>query len=55
MAPGKKVLKVRANAKKFVFKYQSSASSESKPNGKYYPAEDVVVKKGASPVRNAPK
>ena len=54
MARGKKVLKLRAQAKKFTFKYEGVGLSEGVV-GKYYPAEDVVSKKGAAPVRNAPK
>eukprot|EP01039_Chlorochromonas_danica_P007489 gene7486-8280_t len=54
MARGKKVLKIRAQAKKFTFKYQDNKAPEG-VTGKYYPAEDVVVKKGPTPVRNAPK
>ena len=53
MARGKKVLKLRAAAKKFTFKYEGTAQPKGVV-GKWYPAEDVVAKKGAVPVRNAP-
>merc|ERR1719473_2029566 len=51
---GKKVLKQRAAKAKFTFKYESP-SAEVKQQGKYYPADDIVTKKGPTPVRNAPK
>ena len=54
MARTKKVLKLRAQAKKFSFKYAGNTQPEG-AKGKYYPADDIVVKKGPSPVRNAPK
>lgn len=41
--------------KKFAFKYELNRASTSGVKGKYYPAEDVVFKKGPTPVRNAPK
>ena len=40
--------------KKFHFAYEGSGVSAGVV-GKYYPAEDVVVKKGTAPVRNPPK
>eukprot|EP01036_Dinobryon_divergens_P037309 gene37309-48784_t len=54
MARGRKVLKLRAAAKKFAFKYEGVAQPAGVV-GKYYPADDVVLKKGPTPVRNAPK
>jgi hypothetical protein len=54
MARGKKVLKQRAQAKKFSFKYASTEAVKGAV-GRYYPADDVVTKKGPTPVRNAPK
>ena len=39
---------------KFTFKYETTSQPAGKV-GKYYPADDVVAKKGALPVRNAPK
>ena len=39
---------------KFTFKYQGAGVPEGQ-KGKYYPAEDVVPKKGPMPVRNPPK
>jgi hypothetical protein len=54
MAIGKKVLKQRAAAKKFTFKYENTALPKGVV-GKYYPGEDVVYTKGPAPVRNAPK
>mmetsp|Transcript_31532 Transcript_31532/g.23391 ORF Transcript_31532/g.23391 Transcript_31532/m.23391 type:complete len:190 (+) Transcript_31532:33-602(+) len=50
-----KVLKNRAQAKKFTFKYQVNTSSVEGQKGRYYPADDVVVKKGPAPVRNPTK
>ena len=50
---GGKVNKSRRNAK-FSFRYPGGERLEG-AKGKYYPAEDVVVKKGPAPVRNAPK
>jgi len=49
-----KVLKLRAQAKKFAFKYEGVATPKG-VEGKYYPADDVVLPKGPKPVRNAPK
>lgn len=40
---------------KFTFKYQGKTQAAEGVSGKYYPAEDVATKKGAAPVRNAPK
>eukprot|EP00286_Rhodomonas_abbreviata_P003404 CAMPEP_0181347260 /NCGR_PEP_ID=MMETSP1101-20121128/33787_1 /TAXON_ID=46948 /ORGANISM="Rhodomonas abbreviata, Strain Caron Lab Isolate" /LENGTH=204 /DNA_ID=CAMNT_0023459469 /DNA_START=32 /DNA_END=646 /DNA_ORIENTATION=+ len=54
MARGQKVLKLRAAAKKITLKYETTAAVEGAV-GKYYPADDVVAKKGPTPVRNAPK
>mmetsp|Transcript_104475 Transcript_104475/g.294443 ORF Transcript_104475/g.294443 Transcript_104475/m.294443 type:complete len:191 (+) Transcript_104475:32-604(+) len=54
MPVGKKVMKARAAAKKYSFKYETTEVPEIK-TGKYYPAEDVPTKKGPKPVRNAPK
>ena len=54
MAVGRKVLKARAAKPKFNFKYAGTAPVEGAV-GKYYPAEDVVLKKGPTPVRNPPK
>ena len=54
MARGKKVLKIRAAAKKFTFKYETTVQPKG-VKGKYYPADDTEDKKGACPVRNAPK
>eukprot|EP01038_Epipyxis_sp_PR26KG_P009868 gene9868-13275_t len=54
MAKGKKVLKLRAQAKKFTFKYATTIADEG-VKGRYYPADDVITKKGPSPVRNPPK
>eukprot|EP01006_Ploeotia_vitrea_P016977 TRINITY_DN47935_c0_g1_i1.p1 TRINITY_DN47935_c0_g1~~TRINITY_DN47935_c0_g1_i1.p1 ORF type:complete len:198 (-),score=1.94 TRINITY_DN47935_c0_g1_i1:140-733(-) len=54
MGIGRKVLKRRAAAPKFNFKYETTAQPKGVV-GKYYPADDVVKKKGAVPVRNAPK
>jgi len=54
MARGKKVLKLRAAAPKFTFKY-ATASQPKGAHGKWYPSEDAVQKKGPVPVRNAPK
>ena len=39
---------------KFHFKYAGAGVAEGVV-GKYYPAEDAVVKKGVAPKRNAPK
>lgn len=39
---------------KFAFKYEGVGLPKGQV-GKYYPAEDVVAKKGPTPVRNAPK
>lgn len=39
---------------KFSFKYDTTVAVQG-ATGKYYPADDVVQKKGPSPVRNAPK
>lgn len=39
---------------KFTFKYEGAGVPEGQ-KGKYYPAEDVVPKKGPMPVRNPPK
>ena len=39
---------------KFTFKYEGVSLPEGVV-GKYYPADDVVAKKGPTPVRNAPK
>ena len=57
MAVGKKVLKLRAAKPKFAFTYDATLAAPrvTGVNGKYYPAEDVVLKKGPTPVRNAPK
>lgn len=41
-------------AQKFTFKYEGAGVAKGVV-GKYYPAEDVVQKKGPTPVRNAPK
>ena len=54
MAIGRKVLKARAAKPRFTFKYDTTAATVGAA-GKYYPAEDVVLKKGPTPVRNAPK
>jgi large subunit ribosomal protein L6e len=54
MAIGRKVLKIRAQKKRFTFKYEGVEQPKG-VQGKYYPAEDVVVKKGPTPTRNAPK
>ena len=54
MAGGKKFLKLRAAKAKFAFKYEGAGVPQGQV-GKYYPAEDVVHKKGPVPVRNAPK
>jgi len=54
MGVGKKILKVAAKAKKFHFKYEGAGVPEGVV-GLYYPAEDVVLKKGLPPVRNPPK
>mmetsp|Transcript_21190 Transcript_21190/g.30644 ORF Transcript_21190/g.30644 Transcript_21190/m.30644 type:complete len:195 (+) Transcript_21190:46-630(+) len=54
MAGGKKVLKLRAARAKFAFKYTGAGPAPGVV-GKYYPAEDVVPKKGPTPVRNPPK
>ena len=51
---GKKVLKLKAQAKKFAFKYEGAGVPKGQV-GKYYPADDVVLSKGPKPVRNAPK
>ena len=55
MAKGKKVLKLRAQAKKFTFKYDGKVDKVTTPKGKFYPADDVVFKKGPTPVRNPTK
>ena len=55
MAIGRKVLKKRANAKKFTFKYEGVTTAAAGAKGKYYPAEDAAVAKGPVPVRNAPR
>lgn len=39
---------------RFSFKYEGPKKVEG-VTGKYYPAEDVVQKKGPAPVRNAPR
>jgi hypothetical protein len=39
---------------KFSFKYETTVATPGVV-GKYYPADDVVTKKGPAPVRNAPK
>ena len=39
---------------KFTFKYEGVAQPEGVV-GRYYPADDVVLKKGPTPVRNPPK
>lgn len=54
MARGRKVLKARAQAKKFSFKYEGVEPVQG-AKGKYYPAEDVVLQKGPTPVRNPPR
>jgi len=54
MARGQKVLKQRAAAKKISVKYETTKPVEGAV-GKYYPADDIVVKKGPTPVRNPPK
>ena len=54
MARNTKVLKFRAQAKKFTFKFQAPKRVEGQ-KGKYYPADDVVFKKGEKPVRNPTK
>ncbi|CAE7571277.1 RPL6 [Symbiodinium microadriaticum] len=41
--------------KKFAFKYEQNRAVASGASGKYYPAEDLVFKKGPTPVRNPPK
>merc|ERR1719353_249542 len=51
MGFSKKVQKVKKAA---AFTYQGVAKAEGVV-GKYYPADDVVLKKGPTPVRNAPK
>ena len=55
MAIGRKVLKKRAAAKKFTFKYEGVSAAAAGAKGKYYPAEDAVPAKGPVPVRNAPR
>jgi large subunit ribosomal protein L6e len=55
MAKGKKVMKLRAQAKKFTFKFDGKVEKVSTPGGKYYPGDDVVLKKGPTPVRNPTK
>jgi large subunit ribosomal protein L6e len=43
-----------SHKQKFTFKYQGAGPAKGVV-GKYYPADDVVPKKGPTPVRNAPK
>lgn len=43
------------NPQKFTFKYETSVPTAEGQKGRYYPADDVVVKKGPSPVRNPTK
>jgi hypothetical protein len=45
---------LHCNFQKFSFKYEG-AGVQPGVVGKYYPAEDVVPKKGPTPVRNPPK
>jgi len=52
---GQKVLKLRAQAKKFTFKYENGAAAQTGVTGRYYPAEDATATKGPAPVRNAPR
>jgi hypothetical protein len=52
--PQTKVLKARAASKKSAIKYKGVEATVG-ASGKYYPAEDVVLTKGPTPVRNAPK
>ena len=52
--PAKKILKTRAAATKFTFKYEGAGPAKGVV-GRYYPADDVVAKKGPVPVRNPPK
>jgi len=54
MARGTKVMKLRAAAKKTTIKYESTKATPGVV-GKYYPADDVVMAKGPTPVRNAPR
>jgi large subunit ribosomal protein L6e len=54
MARGKKVMKLRALAKKSTIKYETGVPAPV-VKGKYYNADDVVKSKGPTPVRNAPK
>jgi large subunit ribosomal protein L6e len=49
-----KVMKARAATAKFTIKYDSTQATPGVV-GKYYPADDVKVQKGPTPVRNAPK
>ena len=56
MARGKKVLKLRAAAKKFTFTYADTvATATTGVTGRYYPAEDAAKAKGVAPKRNPPK
>ena len=52
--PAVKALKIRAQSKRSAFNYDG-VSRVAGAVGKYYPAEDVVVPKGAAPKRNPPK
>eukprot|EP00607_Mallomonas_marina_P006405 CAMPEP_0182427530 /NCGR_PEP_ID=MMETSP1167-20130531/18172_1 /TAXON_ID=2988 /ORGANISM="Mallomonas Sp, Strain CCMP3275" /LENGTH=203 /DNA_ID=CAMNT_0024609835 /DNA_START=26 /DNA_END=637 /DNA_ORIENTATION=+ len=54
MARSQKVMKTRAAAKKFTFKFETGKTAII-PKGKYYPSEDIVFTKGPVPVRNPPK
>ena len=40
---------------KFTFKFGGKVEKVTTPGGKYYPADDVVFKKGPEPVRNPTK
>ena len=40
---------------KFTFKYDGKVDKVTTPKGKFYPADDVVFKKGPTPVRNPTK
>lgn len=44
-----------AFSQKVTLRYNSTAALPDGVNGKYYPADDIVAKKGPTPVRNAPK
>eukprot|EP01035_Chromulina_nebulosa_P019903 gene19903-25858_t len=48
------IIKKRSALKRFVFKFEGGGPLVGQ-KGKYYPAEDLVPKKGPLPVRNPPK